>query len=99
MFMIREVIHCRPGQVRALVDKFKALNQVIEGKGYTGFRIYTDVSGERFWTVVLESEHESMDGSKQMEADVMSDPAAQQVMAGYHDLVIEGRTGDLFGRV
>jgi hypothetical protein len=91
MYLFREVLYCRPGKVRPLVDKFKALGAVMQSMGYEPFRIYTDVSGERFWTLVLESESASLDASREMETSVMGNPDAQQIMAGYHDLVTEGR--------
>jgi hypothetical protein len=91
MYLIREVVYCKPGKVRGLVEKFKALGAVMERMGYQPFRIYTDVSGERFWTVVLESEAESTDAFREMEATVMANEEAQQAMSGYHDLVVEGR--------
>lgn len=91
MYLIREVMYCKPGKVRGLVDKFKALGVVMKGMGYQPFRIYTDVSGERFWTLVLESEAESLDASREMEATVLANEEAQEAMAGYHDLVVEGR--------
>lgn len=91
MYLIREVLYCRPGKVGSLVQKFRDLGRVMERHEYEPFRIYTDVSGERFWTVVLESEAETMDSSRDMEANVMADEEAQEIMAGYHDLVMEGR--------
>lgn len=91
MYMIREVMYCKPGKVRELVEKFKGLSEAAESMGYEGFRIYTDVSGERFWTLVAESEAESLDAFREMEEAVMGNEDAQEAMAGYHDLVEEGR--------
>jgi hypothetical protein len=91
MYLVREVVHCRPGKVRPMVDKFKGLAEVMRRLGYEPFRIFTDVSGDRFWTVVLERESESLSAFEEMERAVMSDPAAQEIMAGYHDLVEAGR--------
>ena len=91
MYLIREVLHCRPGKVRALVQKFQELGHVMERHEHEPFRIYTDVSGERFWTVVLESEAETVEAARDMEATVMADEEAQKIMEGYHDLVREGR--------
>ena len=54
MFMVREILACRPGKVRELVNKFKALGEVMQSMNLDPFRIYTDVSGEQFWTLVLE---------------------------------------------
>ena len=66
MYLFREVLYCKPGKVRALAQKFKALGGVMEGMGFQPFRLYTDASGERFWTLVLESESETLDSFLQM---------------------------------
>lgn len=91
MYLIREVLYCKPGQVRGLVERFQALGEVMESMGYEPFRLYTDVSGERFWTLVAQSEAESLDGFRETEAAVMENEKAQEAMAGYHNLVVEGR--------
>jgi hypothetical protein len=91
MYMTREVLYCRPGKVGELVKKFTALGEVMKEMGYQPFRQFTDVSGERFWTLVLESEFETLDGFREMEAQVLSDARAQSAMAGYHELVESGR--------
>ena len=90
MFMIRETMHCKPGKVRELVDRFKALSKVMSEMGYSPFRLYTDVSGERFWTVVAETDTESVEAFIGMEQKVMASEKARQIMAGYHDLVLRG---------
>lgn len=91
MVMMREVMHCKPGKVRDMVTKFKELNAVMQKMGFTPFRLFTDLSGEQFWTVVAESEAESLNAFLDMENRVMGDAAAQKAMAGYHDLVSDGR--------
>ena len=91
MYLVREVLYCKPGKVRSLADKFRALGVVMKGMGFQPFRLYTDVSGERFWTLVLESEAESLEAFRETEASVMGDKKAQEVMAGYHDLIVQGR--------
>ena len=91
MYMIREVLHCSPGNVREMVRKFQALGEVMKRMAVEPFRIYTDVSGERFWTLVLESDHESLDAFGEVEEAVMSSPEGKAAMAGYHDLVVDGR--------
>jgi heme-degrading monooxygenase HmoA len=91
MYLVREVLYCKPGKVRPLLEKFKALSAAAESMGYPGFRLYTDVSGERFWTLVAEFESETLDGFQEMEEGVMASEDARAAMAGYHDLVIEGR--------
>ncbi len=91
MFMVREVLSCRPGKVGELVKKFRALGTVMEEMGFKPFRLFTDISGEQFWTLVLESEFEALGDFHEMEGKVMSDARAQTAMAGYHDLVTSGR--------
>lgn len=91
MYMVRSVMNCKPGKVGELVKKFQALGEVMRDHGYEGFRIFTDVSGEPFWTIVLQHEYETLDDFREMEAKVMSDERAASAMAGYHDLVMSGR--------
>jgi hypothetical protein len=91
MFMVREVLNCRPGQVGTLVKKFQAVGDVMKSMDLAPFRIYTDVAGEHFWTLVLEREYESLDEVPALEAKVMGDERARSAMEGYHDLVRRGR--------
>jgi len=91
MFMVRETLSCKPGKVGELVKKFKALGEVMQAMDLEPFRIYTDVAGEPFWTLVLQREYEGLDEAPALEAKVMSDERAQSAMAGYHDLVLSGR--------
>jgi hypothetical protein len=91
MIMVREVLNCRPGRVRDLVEKFKALGDVMREMGEEPFRIYTDVAGEPFWTVVLERDYASVEESLALEERVMKEEAAQAAMEGYHELLRSGR--------
>lgn len=90
MYMIREVLQCEPGKVRELTDKFKAINELIEGMGLEPFRLYSDYTGAPFWTLVLQHEYESLEAAQEFEKDVFGQDAAKAIMAGYHDLLIEG---------
>lgn len=90
MIMMREVLNCRPGKVGGLVKKFKELGALMQEMGLEPFRLYTDLSGGRFWTLVLEHDFESFEQMQGLEAKVMADPRAQSIMAGYHDLVERG---------
>lgn len=91
MYIIRDVMNCKPGKVGAMVKKFQALIPVMERLGQQPVRIMTDVSGEPFWTVVAELQAPTLDAFREMEASVMADSEAQAAMAGYHDLVVSGR--------
>ncbi len=91
MYMVREILHCKPGKVGEMVEKFKGLSGVMERMGIGPFRLYTDVSGEDFWTMVAEHDYESFEDIPAVEAKVMADDEARSIMAGYHDLIIRGR--------
>lgn len=91
MFVVREIMHCKPGKVGEMVKKFKGLSAVMKQMGFKPFRLMTDVSGERFWTVVAEMEVDSLDAFGQMEEKVMGNEEARKLMSGYHDLVADGR--------
>ena len=91
MFMVREVLNCQPGKVGELVKKFRALGDVMQEMDLEPFRIYTDLAGEHFWTLVLEREYDSLDAVPALESKVMADKRAQSAMSGYHDLVRSGR--------
>lgn len=92
MLMIRDIMYCTPGQVRALVDKFKAM-QVLGGRaGMPRSRIYTDLSAERFWTVVSEMEVECLEALMKMGGgDDEAMKKMEEIMKGYHDLMDHGR--------
>ena len=95
MLMIREVMHCKPGKVRPLVDKFLAMSKLMQKSGVGKMRVLTDVSAERYWTAVAEMEvpnlksfEEMLAGQGMSEAD---NKEFEKIMSGYHDLVERGR--------
>jgi hypothetical protein len=61
MLLIRDIMYCKPGKVRAMVDTFRAVAKLSEKKGMGKMRILTDVSAERYWTVVSEVEVPSLE--------------------------------------
>ena len=90
MLMIREIMYCKPGKVRPMVEKFLAMSAVMERKGLGKMRVMTDVSAERYWTIVAEFEVESLDTFMAMDSSPeMKD--LEPLMKGYHDLVDHGR--------
>ena len=91
MYLIRDIMYCKPGQVRAMVDKFKALSQITEKMGIGTMRIMTDVSAERYWTVVSEMEVKSLEEFAEMPRKTMNDKSLKKIMKGYHDLIDHGR--------
>jgi hypothetical protein len=91
MLLIREVFFCKPGQVRPMVEKFKAMNAVMERLALGKSRIMTDLSAERYWTVVAEWEVKSLRDFEEMMSDPAQGKEFEQVMKGYHDFVVSGR--------
>ena len=91
MYLIREVLNCRPGKVRQMVEKFRVLSDALEGRGEEPLRLLTDVSGEPFWTVVAEAKVERVDDFFALEEELMADDAVREAMGGYHDLIDNGR--------
>jgi hypothetical protein len=94
MYVVREIMHCKPGKVRPMVEKFQALNKLIKESGASGMsnmRLMTDVSAERFWTIVAETDVANLEEHEQATRKMMADPRFQEVMKGYHDLVEDGR--------
>ena len=91
MYVIREILNCKPGKVGALREKFEAISSVMERLYGSRLRLLTDVTGEPFWTLVSEMEVESLDDFLNIEEGIMSDDEAKNAMTGYHDLVDSGR--------
>jgi hypothetical protein len=91
MLLIREIMHCKPGKVRPLVAKFLALAKLSEKHNLPKMRVMTDVSGERYWTVVSEMEVASLEEFMAMGPKGQSGKEFQKIMKGYHELVDDGR--------
>jgi hypothetical protein len=95
MLLIREIMYCKPGKVRPMVEKFLAMSKLNEKAGMGKMRIMTDFAAERYWTIVSEFEVESMSAfEKMMQGEGMNAEAMKEMdslMKGYHDLVEYGR--------
>jgi len=91
MYVVREVLHCKPGKVRQMVEKFRAISTVLTELGHEPLRLLTDVSGEPFWTIVAEAQVDTIDQFFSLEAQLMANEALRNAMADYHDLVESGR--------
>lgn len=90
MYIVREIMSCKPGQVRPLVEKFQRMAKLMKKMGYPKPKVMTDISGEPYWTVITEIEVENLDEFFKG----MNDPKweeAGKIMEGYHDLVDSGR--------
>ena len=92
MLLIRDVYHCKPGQVKPLKEKFMAMAQLMERHELGRMRVLTDVSGAQFWTAVCE--YEVADLAAFMAVDNMDPDVGKEfeaIMQGYHDFIDHGR--------
>ena len=95
MLLIRDIMYCKPGKVRPMVEKFLAMSKLSQKMGMGKMKVMPDLSAERYWTVVAEMEVPSMEsfekmmsGDGQKEADMKE---FESIMHGYHDLIDKGR--------
>lgn len=95
MLLIREIMYCKPGKVRPMVEKFLAMSKLSEKMGMPKMKVMTDFSAERYWTVVSEMEVASLQAFENMfqeqgqnEQDMKE---MENLMKGYHDLIEYGR--------
>ena len=91
MLVIRDIMYCKPGKVRALVEKFSAMSKLNEKRGMPKMRVMTDVAAERYWTVVSEMEVASIESFMAMMQNPDDAKEFESIMKGYHDLVDHGR--------
>ena len=95
MLLIREIMHCKPGKVRPMVEKFLAMSKLNEKAGLGKMRVMTDFCAERYWTIVSEFEVSSIqEFERMMQGEGMSEEMMKEfesIMKGYHDLVELGR--------
>jgi len=95
MLLIREIMYCKPGKVRQMVEKSLAMARMMEKGGQGTMRVMTDFVGERYWMAIMEFEvkdlksfEDMMSGKGMSEADGRE---MENIMKGYHDLVEHGK--------
>jgi hypothetical protein len=95
MFIVRDIMYCKPGKVRAMTDKFLTMSRLSEKMKMPKMRVMTDFCAEQYWTVVSEMEVPDLaEFEKMMSTPQGSDEDMKQfeeVMKGYHDLVDHGK--------
>ena len=94
MYLVRDIMYCKPGKVRPLLEKFKAMGTLMQKMGWGKMRIMTDVCAEQFWTLVSEFEVENLKAFEDMDS-MQGSPEdmkeMERLMTGYHDLVDYGK--------
>ncbi|HKA57170.1 MAG TPA: hypothetical protein VKD28_01020 [Gemmatimonadales bacterium] len=95
MLLIRDIMYCKPGKVRPLVEKFLAMNKLGQKSGMPKMKVMTDFCAERYWTIVSEMEVASVDEFERIMSGAGQSKDDQKefetIMKGYHDLVEYGR--------
>jgi hypothetical protein len=95
MLLVREIMYCKPGKVRPMVEKSLAMSRLNEKLGMGKMRVMTDFCAERYWTIVMDFEVPSMQAFEEMMQGTGQNPDAmkefENIMKGYHDLVEYGR--------
>ena len=94
MYLVRDIMYCKPGKVRPLLAKFKDLARLTEKIGMGRMRLMTDLSAEQFWTLVSEFEVPNLKTLEEMDSMAGSPEdmkEMERIMSGYHDLVERGR--------
>lgn len=91
MFLVRDIMYCKPGQARPMVEKFQKLSKVMQGMGMGPMRVMTDLTAERYWTVIAETEVPDLADYTKQSRQASDAPETREIMKGYHDLVQSGR--------
>jgi hypothetical protein len=91
MFLVRDIMYCKPGQARPMVQKFLKLSKVMQQMGMGPMRVMTDLTAERYWTVVAETEVPDLAEYTKQSRQASEAQETKDIMQGYHDLVQSGR--------
>ncbi len=95
MLLIREIMYCKPGKVRPMVEKFLAMSKLSTKVGMPKMRVMTDFCAERYWTLVAEMEVANMEEFERVVQGGGQDNEAMKefetIMKDYHELVEYGR--------
>jgi hypothetical protein len=91
MYIIREVVQCKPGKVKQLLERFRTMSVVMREMDQEPPRLLTDVTGGPFWTLVAELTVEKIDDFFAVEQRLMTNEVLRKTMADYHEFVDSGR--------
>jgi hypothetical protein len=67
------------------------MNAITKKMGMGNSRLLTDVSAERYWTLVTEWEVKDLSDFQRMMTTSMDNKELEEAMKGYHDHVVNGR--------
>jgi heme-degrading monooxygenase HmoA len=91
MLIIRDVFKCKPGKAMQVAEKFKkAIPSMQTVDGFRSCRVLVDYVAS-YWTVVLESEVDSLEKFEKHMTEFSSRPDVREALAGYMELVDGGQ--------
>jgi heme-degrading monooxygenase HmoA len=90
MYIVRNIFTCKPGKAKDLVARFKAAQPHLREMGVRNTRLLSDTAAG-FWTVVVESETESLDGYFDLIRQRPAKSDLADALGDYMDLVAGGR--------
>jgi len=96
MYLIREIMYCKPGKVKPMVQKFLKMNEISKRAGKPTMQVMTDFVADQYWMIVAHMEVESLTDFEKMMTDMAGYSEAdmkelEEVMKDYHDFVLSGR--------
>ncbi len=89
MYLVREVLRCKPGRAKDLVAIFKESFEHMEGSGLLNARVMTDTAST-YWTVVAEFEVNRPGDVWDGHANLGQRPEYSKAMKGYMDCITGG---------
>ena len=96
MYLVREIMYCKPGKVRPMVEKFLAMSKLSERIGMPKMRDHD----RHVRRAVLDGRSEMEVPNLKMFEDMMAAPPGaseadmkefEKIMTGYHDLIDHGK--------
>ena len=91
MYLVRDIMYCKPGKVRPMIEKYAAMAKLSAQAGMPKMRVMTDFCAEQYWTIVSEMEVASIDEFMSMDMDSEAAKEMEKIMKGYHDLIDHGK--------
>lgn len=95
MYLVREIMYCKPGKVRPMIDMSVKMAAIMKKYDLGKVRVLSDFASERYWTVISEFEVNSLEEfEKSMRGEGMNEAAMKEMEAlgsDYHANVDYGR--------
>ena len=90
MYLVRDIFRCKPGQSKAMAEKFKkSLPLMKKLPGFKSGRVLVDSVGS-YWTVVLETEVDNLGDYERQMTDYAASAEMREALKGYMDLIDGG---------